>query len=294
MGKFRIGKDSFALKNTKVFGIAVVLLFTLGIVLLPGEKFGRLLLGKDALSVDAECLGNAIFRAVGFAVMVLLALDMGLDIFGFRSGKRGWLLSLPFIVVAVNNAPIVGWATGEVTLHATAASYALFTVNCLFVGLFEEIVFRGVILPLVLRQCKNTRVGVFLALLISSALFGAVHLVNIFSNPVGAVILQIGYSFLIGLMCGMVMLLTRNVFACAFLHALYNFGGLIADSLGSGQVWNATNITLTAVIGVLAVGYGVYLLLCHCAYILQKNKNRICGLHEKDDSKAQQDDGKSQ
>lgn len=261
MSKRRLfGADRFSLRDSPVFGVAVVLLFTLGIVLLPGEKTGKLFLGEGGTDADAGNLGNAIFRAAGFGLAVLLALDLGLDIFGFAGRGRGFLLALPFVAVAVNNAPLVGFATGKVTVEASAASYVLFAVNCLFVGLFEEIMFRGLILPLVLRKLPRTRKGIFWSVILSSALFGAIHAVNFFSSALLPVVLQIGYSFLVGAMCAMVLLLTRNIFACALLHGGFNFCGLLADELGTGQVWNAVNITLTAVVGVFAAAYGVYIL----------------------------------
>ena len=255
----KAGRDRFNLLNSPVFGVTVVILFALGIVLLPGEKLGALMLGKKG--TDAMSLGNAIFRALGFVVLVLLALDLGFGIFGFKGRGKGFLLSLPFVAVAVNNAPLAGLASGAVSVNASAISYFLFALYCVFVGLFEEIVFRGIVFPLILRKMGSTRKGIFWSVIISSALFGAIHVVNFFSSSPGAVVLQIGYSFLIGAMCAMVMLLCRNVFACAALHAGFNFAGLIADELGTGQVWNAVNITLTAVVGVLALLYGVFVMV---------------------------------
>lgn len=254
-----IGRDRFSLRDSPVFGTVAVMLFTLGIVLLPGEKLGALFLGHGG--TDAKNLGNAVFRAIGVVFMILLALDLGLDVFSFSGRRRGMLLALPFIIVVINNAPLVGLATGEVEISASAGSCAIFVLNCLFVGLFEESVFRGVLFPLILRKMPNTRSGIFWSVIISSALFGALHIVNIFAGAPAAVIMQIGYSFLVGAMCAVTMLLCRNVFLCALLHGAFNFCGLIADDLGTGQVWNGINISLTAAVGVAAVLYGVFLML---------------------------------
>lgn len=258
------GEDRFSLKDSPGFGIAVAMLFTLGIVLLPGYKLGALLIGggeKDSLQyIAATDLGNALFRIVGFAVMVLLACDLGFAVFGFKGRTRGFLLALPFLLVAVNNLPIVGLCNGTVAVSCRASDIVYFAFFCLSVGLFEEMVFRGIVLPLLLRKMQNTRKGVFWAVCISSVLFGAVHLVNLLSGFDPAVFLQVGYSALIGAMCAMVMVFTRNVFACAFLHAGFNFCGLLADTLGSGVVWGAASVVLTAVVGVAAAAYAVYLL----------------------------------
>ena len=253
--KPNLKKDRFNLKSSPAFSIVIIIMFTLGIVLLPGEKFGMLLGIKN--STDATNLGNAIFRAAGFAVAVLLCIDLGYDVFGFKGRGKGFLLSLPFIIVAVNNAPIYEFATGTVKVTGSGLGVFYFALYCIFVGLFEEIVFRGIIQQLVLSKMKNTKKGIFWGVMITSALFGAIHAVNYLSGNFGAVTMQIGYSFLIGAMCSVVMLLTRNVFACAALHAGFNFAGMLADTLGTGQVWDAVNITLTAVVGVAAAAYAV-------------------------------------
>ena len=74
-----IGRDRFSLRDSPVFGTVAVMLFTLGIVLLPGEKLGTLFLGHGG--TDAKNLGYAVFRAIGVVFMILLALDLGLDVF---------------------------------------------------------------------------------------------------------------------------------------------------------------------------------------------------------------------
>ncbi len=253
------GRDTFNFKKSPVFGIAVIILFTLGIVLLPGEKLGGIMLGGNGTA--AQNLGNAIFRAAGFALLLLLAIDIGYDIFSFKGRALGLILTLPFIIVIIDNAPLAGLANGDVVISASAANYFYFALYVLFVGLFEEIAFRGIIFPLLLGKFKNNKLGIFAAVAVSSVLFGAIHLINLLSSDPASVIMQVGYSCLIGAMCAMAMLMCRNIFVCALLHAAFDFCGLIADSLGNGQVWNALNITLTAVVGVLAVLYGVYLML---------------------------------
>ncbi len=253
------GRDRFALRKSPLFGVGVVLLFTAGIVLLPGEKLGKLFMGEGG--ANARNLGNAIFRLAGFVLLTLLALDLGFRIHGFSGRTRGFLLSLPFLAVAVNNAPIIGLADGSVWVHATASNYAWFGLYCVSVGLLEETVFRGIILPLLLRVFPPTRKGAFWAVISSSALFGALHLINLLSSDPLSVLAQVGYSFLIGAMCAVVMLLCRNVFACAFLHAVYNFGGTVAAEFGNGQIWGAATVALTVTVGVAAAAYGVFALL---------------------------------
>ncbi|MDE6397835.1 MAG: CPBP family intramembrane metalloprotease, partial [Clostridiales bacterium] len=252
-----IGRDTFALRKSPAVGVTAVALFALGVAALPGDRLGSFLLGHGG--VTATNLGNALFRLLGAGILLLLALDLGYGICGVRGRGRGMLLALPFLLVAVNNAPWIGLLTGSVTVQAGAGAYLVFALYCAAVGLAEESAFRGIVLPLLLGAFPKTRKHTLWAVLLSSAIFGAAHLINLLSSPPLAVLAQVGYSFLIGCMCAVTLLLTRSIWACALLHALYDFCGLLADALGSGQVWSAASIALTAAVGAAAAGYGIFL-----------------------------------
>ena len=129
---------------------------------------------------------------------------------------------------------------------------------CLCVGLFEEIAFRGCVLMLFLKKRTHSKLSVFMAIFWSSVVFGAVHLVNIFTSSPGAVILQIGYSALIGGLCSLVLLETGSVWACVLVHAVYNFSGGIVPRLGEGTIWTAPEVALTAALAVIVIVYCVW------------------------------------
>ena len=254
----------FGFLKSPVFGICITVVFALGVVMLPGAKFGMLMLSKADYK-DAENLGNAIFRTIACVLMVLLLVNLDCRIFSFKRSLRGYLFALPFIAVVINNLPLVGFAANAVTFTAGAGSTLLFIFNCLAVGLFEELVFRGTVLTLLLRVLPSGRKGAFGAVIISSAVFALMHLVNLMSNPVGEVFMQVGYSFLIGAMCALALLLTRNIFVCTLLHAGFNFCGYMAKNLctvsPSFNLWNSASIALTAVVGVIIAAYGIFVML---------------------------------
>ena len=107
--------------------------------------------------------------------------------------------------------------------------------------------------------------GTVLIVLLSSALFGLTHLLNLFSGAaVGATALQVGYSFLIGCMLAVVYLHTGSLCGCIFLHAVYNFGGMLVPTLGQGafaDIWNLPTVLITAVLAVFAIVFYLRLLL---------------------------------
>ena len=175
------------------------------------------------------------------------------------------LIVLPFFVIAVNNFPFLSVLMGDAGLvGATAWGYAKYALLCLSVGLFEELAFRGCAFTIALEQTKkiaSAPIRVLVASVISSAIFGLVHLTNLFAGAsVGGTLLQVCYSFLIGGMCSIILIKTQNVWYCVLCHAIYNFAGGVVPELGSGTLWTVPTVVLTAVVAVAVTVYAFVVL----------------------------------
>ena len=142
-------------------------------------------------------------------------------------------------------------------MNAEIGELVIYGLFCLSVGFFEEMAFRGCALMYFLRKRTNTRKDVFVAIALSSCVFGLVHLVNIFTSSPGAVIRQIGYSALIGALCSVVLLATKNIWLCVLCHAMYNFCGGLIDKFGDGEMWTISQIAFTAIVAVIVTVYMV-------------------------------------
>ena len=135
----------------------------------------------------------------------------------------------------------------------------MFALVCVCTGLFEEIAFRGCIFTTALREGRKTRAGVFFAIVISSAVFAAVHILNLFAGAgIGFVALQIGYSFLIGALCAVVYIRSTNIWYAVILHSVYNFAGSVVNECGSGEIWTVPQIIFTAIVSVCVGIYVIY------------------------------------
>lgn len=199
-----------------------------------------------------DMIHTILTRTVGGVLFFLLIRQNGGRVFGLNCDRRALFCVIPALAVAVNNFPLVGLLTGVAEVDAGAEDIVLLAAQSFTVGLFEEMTFRGFLFPFVLRKYQGY--SVFLPTVLSSAVFAAVHLVNLFSGASpAAVLLQTGYSFLIGGMCAVVLLKTRCIWICVFLHGLYNFGGSLVPTLGSGTIWNPVSVTITAVLGILVL-----------------------------------------
>lgn len=183
------------------------------------------------------------------------------------------LLWLPCMLIAINNFPLIPFFSREAIIVAKSWEIIMYALVCICVGMFEELAFRGCIFTLILQRRGKRVVDVFWSVVISSAIFGCIHLVNIFfnANPL-ATLLQIGYSFLIGAMCSVILIRTGSVWYCVILHAVYNFAGGLIPNCGAGIIWSVPEIILTAVVSVFVAVYVIYLLLT----IKREHIDRIC------------------
>ncbi|MBQ9162349.1 MAG: CPBP family intramembrane metalloprotease [Clostridia bacterium] len=226
--------------------IVALLFFEIGKPQLAEEE----LLNQLITMTVTRYLGAAAFIAVlaysGYRVMNPLKQPFG----------KSLLFCLPAFLVVVNNMPILSLAWGNAYVERPVGYVLLFAAQCLAVGLFEEMAFRGVVFLSLLESRRGTKLGAFVSIAITSAVFGAVHLVNLFTgSSLPAVLLQVGYSTLIGAMCSVVLMKTANIWLCVVLHAVYNFCGNVVPTLGGGDWWDTPTVIFTAVLAVATTAF---------------------------------------
>jgi membrane protease YdiL (CAAX protease family) len=198
----------------------------------------------------------------GIACIFLVLLSRAKKILNSKPTLVATLAVLPCMLIAINNFPFITFFSGRAYIDGSATSVVLYALVCIFIGLFEEMAFRGCVFTAVLGRKGNRAVDVFWSIVISSAVFALVHLLNLFAGVgIGSVILQVGYSFLIGGMCSVVLVKTKNIWYCVILHAVYNFAGGVVPECGGGEIWDTPTIILTAVVAVLVAVYVIFMLV---------------------------------
>ncbi len=193
-------------------------------------------------------------QACGCAITIWLARRLKLRI--FRKAEN-WLYLLPCILIALDNFQWSSYASGKMQLvRSGTGDMLLFLASCMFVGLFEELIFRGILFSLLLGVFSKDQKGFLKTYIYSSLIFGAAHLFNGFSL---GTLLQVVYTCLTGGLFAFCFVKTKNVLCCAFVHGLYNFCGTLFDKqgLGTGVVFDlGTVITML----VVSVSVGIFVL----------------------------------
>lgn len=168
---------------------------------------------------------NPIFITSKFAMGIenplvgLYPLALLVPLAGDRQDWKGVLKGVGLAIVGVFLIAIVAVASGVIKLNFSILPFmALRTFsNLVLTSIPEEAFYRGFVQNTLCTYFKNTKVGKFSALLLTSILFTATH---IFWAPSAAIL---GFTFLAGLLYGGIYLHTHKIESAIFCHFLLNF-----------------------------------------------------------------------
>jgi membrane protease YdiL (CAAX protease family) len=242
-------------KQILQFGVLVFIGMLIWGPILSG-LFGRLLPGADLLTRYLVDKGL-------FAVLLLALISQigGLKFFGFERGSSWWFLlpGLPLLLL------------GVLVLLAPNATFGLgvpaiigWILVALFVGIGEETVFRGI-----LWRAFESR-GTLVTALATSALFGAVHLVGLFTDIPWQIIISLAvFAFGVGMMFAAVRLVSGSLLAPIALHTIFDAGALLAAG-GAREMFDETwTVERLVIPGVVFAAWGLV-----CILIITKRRSK--------------------
>lgn len=193
------------------------------------QSFGCRLNGDDLQTT--YLMGTAI-RILGSLLCLILIIKTGvIKQISIRIHSKHLIISWMFYLYIMFNIE-----TGNLTKDQLWLAL-LMVISCIFVGLFEEILFRGTILPILLSKWGNSRKQIYGCVIISSTLFGLFHLTNLLKgvSPI-TVFAQVFYATIIGIAFAAIYLRTNNnLLWCIILHALYDMANEIGDVMAVGS-----------------------------------------------------------
>lgn len=178
------------------------------------------------------------------------------------------LISLPAIAIAINNFPWVAYFIEKPELIVDQ-KLALSLALCFVGALFEEAMFRYLVMELVLEKRRDSIRSYIIGIVLSGAIFGAYHIFNIFFGAsIPYTLLQVVYTTLFGSMLCVVCDKTKRLWLCVLVHFVYNVGGDSVKLLGIQDQWVLPEIILTAAVAVLVFVF--YLL-----FLIKDKKRKI-------------------
>lgn len=228
-------------------------------------------------------LGVILQQTCGIVAVVALANYLKIRLF---SRPECLIFLVPCLIIAIDNFPFWSYFSGNMQLVGTnPTDVLLFSLYCLCIGLFEELVFRGLLFHLLASYFSKDRKGLIKTFVCSSVIFGLAHLTNLFGGAgLPATLLQVGYTTLTGGLFAFAFIKTKNVLFPACIHALYNFCGLILETpqnlgLGTGIIFDMGTVIMMTIISVII---GVFILYSLAKYPENERKtlyNRLLGVN---------------
>ena len=214
-------------KDIRILALAII--STLIIAMMT--RLPKLLL----LLIHADVSGNVLnliksifkFILAGTTALVIRNLLNEKVKIGKRNMVKGIFLYGTIVVIATVLQFIVNFYDLEKGIMEAMPSLLLLIIQCISVGVYEEILCRGLLFTAFRNYFGEGKKKIFLAILLSGLVFGLLHLTNLINRPdqIMSVLLQVVYTTVGGIVFAFVYYRTDNLLPCIILHTLFNFSG---------------------------------------------------------------------
>ena len=209
----------FSLAMFVLFFIVLELLFPITMVLFEhGMIFGKY--GESSLI--------ELFLLIFLLIVLLLSGNM----YVFTDKKKGFLSSIvvgfPFFIFS---SFILFTTIPYVFDGFKAANLISLIFYCILIGLSEEFLCRAWLQNEFIERFGSNKKGILMSILISSFVFGFMHITNYFVTPQSFIdtIMQVLQAVASGFLLGSIYYRTKNIWAVAFLHGFFDFSILLED-----------------------------------------------------------------
>ena len=211
----------YAEKKPIAFGIigtiAIITLFAVAIL-----TFITLFL--SSVTTSQGLLIDGITRIV-FFVPVAILLGYIIKDSGFRFAfstkgfAKGMFASIPILLCLIPPA-CVFFNIAQINRDLLSIFPAV-VFQQITAGLFEEPLFRGLLITAILIKWGDKVKGRIIAMLITAILFGLIHFLNVFTGS-GGDITHVLKSFTMGIMLAAVYIYSKNLLSAMAMHSFYN------------------------------------------------------------------------
>ena len=221
--------------NNNIILFSIIIIFILSLFIIITTGFNGLLKKWDGLIIYSLIAFTKIFNYTYYGkefigeifwilfLIPILIISKKTYIFTqkkerfFKSLLKAWPLLIFIIILLFQNIKSVNMSIDFFEVLALL----LFT---LAVGIFEELLCRGWILNGFLEKFENSRKNIILSILISSFIFGIIHILNFFAGqPLVFTIGQIIGAISMGIALGAIYYRTKNIWTVAFIHGFWDF-----------------------------------------------------------------------
>lgn len=225
---------------------------------------------KPVMGAD-KLIGDVIITMFCLAVIRIVGIW---DTAGFRKKGlgQGLILGIPFVIIGIAGA-IVGNIGVDFSKLAPKSFgiFILFTLNMFMVGVNEEITMRALVLNNLLCQGNHTHKGILKAVFISAAIFGAIHIPNIFFVHPITLLVQVINAASAGVLFAAIYIRCKNIWSTIIIHMLVDWLALVIEQCFYGGL-SVIGMEMSLLQGCLMILAGSTPPLLIALFLLRKSK----------------------
>lgn len=213
------------MKKFKVFAefhpflLVMIFVFISAFLIAVAYSWGELFQGSEL----NQYIGQSITQLISTLCFIFIIWRFGwLRASGFTSIGRSqtWILiTLPFLYMLAKDIYLI---TGEFSFELSNPALLFWLgLSSLTTGLFEETLFRGVVLFSFLLLWDHSRSGMTKSISVTALLFGGMHILRLAENPVPQTLLTMLTAVLIGFFYGVILLHGGSIWIPIVFHGLH-------------------------------------------------------------------------
>lgn len=251
------------MRRFKVFAEFHPFLFVMIFVFIPAlliaiaYLWGELFQGSEL----SQYIGQSVTQLVSTLFFIFILWRFGwLRASGFNSIGKGqtWIIIiLPFIYVLAKDIYLM---TGDFSFELSNPALLFWLgLSSLTTGLFEETLFRGVVLFSFLLLWDHSRSGMTKSISVTALLFGGMHIMRLAENPAPQTLLTMLTAVLAGFFYGVILLHGGSIWIPIVFHSLHN--AVVNLNMAGKNALETPRISFFILVTTIPVFlFGIYLL----------------------------------
>ena len=175
---------------------------------------------------DVELIIKTAVRAVLSALLILVIKKIPKAKIGISriKLKKGIFRYGLILICAIALQLFSSYQKPEKSFVASLPSLLILIVGMMFVGIYEELLCRGLLFNAFRKYFGESKKAIYLSVFLSSLIFGLMHLGNLISSPELkiATAAQVIYATFFGVIFAVIYYRTDNLLPCIILHGVFD------------------------------------------------------------------------
>ncbi len=173
---------------------------------------------------------SAVNNFIAFVVILLFlkAINLYKNIsWNIKGIPKALMLGFLFIIFTVVQFYLIYLNTPDKLFIINWTGLACSVIYCFSIGMWEELLCRGLILTNMIKKWGYNSKGIFKSIIFSAAIFGVAHIITGIGGNMTASLIQVCYATIMGILLGAIYVKTKSLDGAIILHVILNLSAYL-------------------------------------------------------------------